>query len=140
MADSQPTLNSLAAKITELSETFTRYLKDNNIQQPTFAADSPTSYSSLSPEIFVTRQLLADALSDLWYLSQGPSESIYNYVHSVRILVLSSNHLQTPLILTCIVHTRCCSTQYLEPFRLLVCRPPRRYRLVPRNCQARFSS
>ncbi|KAI1661581.1 S-adenosyl-L-methionine-dependent methyltransferase [Daldinia decipiens] len=82
MADSQPTLNSLAAKITELSETFTRYLKDNNIQQPTFAADSPTSYSSLSPEAFVTRQLLADALSDLWYLSQGPSESIYNYVHS----------------------------------------------------------
>ncbi|KAI0845177.1 S-adenosyl-L-methionine-dependent methyltransferase [Daldinia vernicosa] len=82
MADSQPTLNSLAAKITELSETFTRYLKDNNIQQPTFAADSPTSYSGLSPEIFVTRQLLADALSDLWYLSQGPSESIYNYVHS----------------------------------------------------------
>ncbi|KAI1804354.1 S-adenosyl-L-methionine-dependent methyltransferase [Daldinia bambusicola] len=82
MADSQPTLNSLAAKITELSETFTKYLKENNISQPTFAADSPTSYSNLSPEIFVTRQLLADALSDLWYLSQGPSESIYNYVHS----------------------------------------------------------
>ncbi|KAK6950318.1 hypothetical protein Daesc_008644 [Daldinia eschscholtzii] len=83
MADSQqPTLNSLAAKITELSETFTKYLKENNIQQPTFAADSPTSYSNLSPEIFVTRQQLADALSDLWYLSQGPSESIYNYVHS----------------------------------------------------------
>ncbi|OTB08661.1 hypothetical protein M426DRAFT_316674 [Hypoxylon sp. CI-4A] len=84
MADSQPqpTLNSLAAKITELSETFTRYLRDNNVPEPTFAADSPTSYTNLSPEIFMTRQLLTDALSDMWYLTQGPSESIFNYVHN----------------------------------------------------------
>ncbi|KAI1375063.1 sterigmatocystin 8-O-methyltransferase [Hypoxylon crocopeplum] len=82
MADSQPTLNSLAAKITELSETFTRYLKEKNVQEPTFAADSPTSYSNLSPEIFMTRQFLLDALTDMWYLTQGPSESIFNYVHT----------------------------------------------------------
>ncbi|KAI1393732.1 sterigmatocystin 8-O-methyltransferase [Hypoxylon trugodes] len=82
MADSQPTLNSLAAKITELTETFTRYLKENNVQEPTFAVDSPTSYTNLSPEIFITRHQLLDALSDMWYLTQGPSESIFNYVHN----------------------------------------------------------
>ncbi|KAI1771396.1 sterigmatocystin 8-O-methyltransferase [Hypoxylon cercidicola] len=81
MADSQPTLNSLAAKITELSETFTRYLKENNVPQPSFAADSPTSYSNLSAEIFMIRQSLLDALNDMWFLTQGPSESIFNYVH-----------------------------------------------------------
>ncbi|OTA94552.1 hypothetical protein M434DRAFT_10624 [Hypoxylon sp. CO27-5] len=82
MAEPQPTLNSLAAKITELSETFTRYLKENNVPKPTFAADSPTSYSNLSAEIFMTRQHLLDALTDMWYLTQGPSESIFNYVHN----------------------------------------------------------
>ncbi|KAI0902417.1 sterigmatocystin 8-O-methyltransferase [Annulohypoxylon nitens] len=82
MASPQPTLNELAAKITELSETFTRFLKENNVPEPTFAADSPTSYSNLSAEIFMTRQHLLDALTDMWYLTQGPSESIFNYVHN----------------------------------------------------------
>ncbi|KAF2192999.1 S-adenosyl-L-methionine-dependent methyltransferase [Zopfia rhizophila CBS 207.26] len=82
MADSQPTLNGLAAKITELSETLTRYLCENNVPAPTFAADSPTSYVNLSPEIFMTRQVLLDTLMDMWYLTQGPSESVFNYVHT----------------------------------------------------------
>ena len=83
MAGPQPTLNELAVKITELSETFTRYLKENNVPEPTFAADSPTRYSNLSAEIFMTRQHLLDALTDMWYLTQGPSESIFNYAHNV---------------------------------------------------------
>lgn len=88
MADTtpQPTLNGIAAKITELSETLTTYLKDNNVPAPTFAADSPTSYSNLSPEIFMIRQALLDQLNDMWYLTQGPSESIFNYVHCVSHL------------------------------------------------------
>ena len=84
MADSQPTLNSLAAQITELAETFTRSLKDNNIPAPTFAADSPTSYNNLSADMFLTRQKLIDAITDMWFLTQGPSESVFNYVHNVR--------------------------------------------------------
>lgn len=80
----QPTLNSLAAKIAELSQTLTQTLKDNDVAQPTFAADSPISYSKLTPDMFTLRQQLADSLNDLWYLSQGPSESIFNYVHCVR--------------------------------------------------------
>ncbi|KAF9892841.1 hypothetical protein FE257_000430 [Aspergillus nanangensis] len=82
MTVSQPTLLSLAARITELAETFTRFQQENNIPVVTFAADSPTSYSNLTADAFVTRQLLSDALSDMWYLSQGPSESIFNYVHT----------------------------------------------------------
>lgn len=83
MTDAQPTLASLAAKITDLSETLTRYLQEKNIPAPTFAADSPTNYTGLSPEIFMTRQFLLDSLMDMWYLTQGPSESIFNYVHNV---------------------------------------------------------
>ncbi|EEP81703.1 conserved hypothetical protein [Uncinocarpus reesii 1704] len=82
MADTQPTLSDLAAKITELSETFTRHLRENDVQPPTFAANSPISYSKLTPEMFYIRQMLADALMDMWYLTQGPSESIFNYVHT----------------------------------------------------------
>lgn len=85
MAESQPTtLNGLAAKVTELTETFSRFLKDNSIPEPSFAADSPTSYTGLTAESFMLRQALFDALMDLIYLTQGPSESIFNYVHTVR--------------------------------------------------------
>lgn len=84
MADSQPTLTELAAKVTELTETFTRFLKENNVPAPTFAADSPRKYSNLTAESFMTRQALLDTLMDMWYLTQGPSESIFNYVHTVR--------------------------------------------------------
>ncbi|RYP17064.1 hypothetical protein DL766_008984 [Monosporascus sp. MC13-8B] len=83
MTDSQLTLNELAAKITELSASLTRQMTEKNIPAPTLAADSPVKYADMTADIFVTRQLLTDALNDMWYLSQGPSESIYNYVHNV---------------------------------------------------------
>ncbi|OJD27556.1 hypothetical protein ACJ73_01056 [Blastomyces percursus] len=82
MAETQPTLNGLAAKITELSETFTKLLQEKNIPEPTFASDSPTSYVGLTAESFLIRQKLLDAVNDMWYLTQGPSESIFNYVHT----------------------------------------------------------
>lgn len=84
MTETQPTLNGLAARITELSETLTKFLQEKNVPAPTFAADSPTSYVNLTPEIFMIRHWLLDALNDMWYLTQGPSESIFNYVHTVR--------------------------------------------------------
>ncbi len=85
MSDSHVTLNELAAKVSELSAALTRQLAEKNIQVPTFAADSPTKYSDLTAEMFVTRQKLADVLNDMWYLSQGPSESVFNYVHNVGL-------------------------------------------------------
>ena len=83
MADANITLNELAAKVTELSEALTRQLAEKKIPAPTFAPDSPVKYTGITEEIFVTRQKLADVLNDMWYLSQGPSESVYNYVHNV---------------------------------------------------------
>ncbi|KAH7032987.1 O-methyltransferase-domain-containing protein [Microdochium trichocladiopsis] len=80
--ESQPTLNDLAAKISELSQTFTKFMDKNKIAAPTFAADSPTSYTGLDAEAFVLKGQLLDALSDMWILAQGPSESIFNYCHS----------------------------------------------------------
>ncbi|KND91784.1 6-hydroxytryprostatin B O-methyltransferase [Tolypocladium ophioglossoides CBS 100239] len=83
MAESPPTtLNDLAAKITELTETLSRFLTDNSIPEPSFAADSPTSYTGLTAESFMVRQALFDALMDMIYLTQGPSESIFNFVHT----------------------------------------------------------
>ena len=84
MADTHVTLNELAAKVTELSAALTKQLAEKNVPVPTFAADSPLKYTGLTEEMFLTRQKLADVLNDMWYLSQGPSESVYNYVHNVR--------------------------------------------------------
>merc|ERR1712000_99727 len=80
----QPTtLNDLAAKVTELSQTFTKFLGDNGIPEPSLSADSPTSYSGLNGEMFMLRQQLIDTLNDMWIVTQGPSESIFNYCHNV---------------------------------------------------------
>ena len=78
------TLNDLAAKVTDLSQSFTKYLEEKHIPQPTLDADSPVSYTGLDGPSFILRQQLIDALNDMWILTQGPSESIFNYVHNVR--------------------------------------------------------
>jgi hypothetical protein len=75
------TLNSLADQIKELAAKMTKQLEDENMPPITLEADSPTKYSSLPGDMFMTRQLLEDALKDMWILSQGPSESVFNYVH-----------------------------------------------------------
>lgn len=79
----QPTFSELLAKVNDLSASFTKYLSGNGIPIPTFEADSPTQYDGLTSEAFVLRQQLLDHLTDLQYLVQGPSESIFNYAHNV---------------------------------------------------------
>lgn len=92
------TLNDLAAKVTDLSQNFTKYLEEKHIPQPTLAADSPVSYTGLDGPSFILRQQLIDALNDMWILTQGPSESIFNYVHNVR------KPISPQMVLTRIVH------------------------------------
>tara|TARA_R110002003_G_scaffold109_6_gene9179 strand:- start:2683 stop:3657 length:975 start_codon:yes stop_codon:yes gene_type:complete len=75
------TLNSLADQIKELAAKMTKELEANKVPPVTLEADSPIKYSSLPGDLFMTRQLLEDALKDMWILSQGPSESVFNYVH-----------------------------------------------------------
>jgi hypothetical protein len=75
------TLNSLAAQISELAARMTKQLETDNVLPVTLEADSPINYERLSGDLFMTRQLLEDALKDMWILSQGPSSSVFNYVH-----------------------------------------------------------
>lgn len=88
VAQSPVTLNDLPAKVTELTQTFTNYLEDSNIPAPTLAADIPTGYEGLTSESFLLRQQLLDALNGIWILTQGPSESIFNYAHNVSHCLL----------------------------------------------------
>lgn len=75
------TLNSLADQIKELAAKMTKQLEAEKIPPITLEADSPIKYERLPGDLFFTRQLLEDALKDMWILSQGPSESVFNYVH-----------------------------------------------------------
>ncbi|KAH8725807.1 O-methyltransferase-domain-containing protein [Phaeosphaeriaceae sp. PMI808] len=75
------TLNSLADQIKELAAKMTKELEAEKVQPVTLEADSPIKYERLPGDLFMTRQLLEDALKDMWILSQGPSESVFNYVH-----------------------------------------------------------
>ncbi|KAM0818385.1 putative O-methyltransferase domain-containing protein [Seiridium cardinale] len=78
----QPTLTSLSAKIAELSGTLAKFHEEQKVRPVSFAADSPSRYEDLTPEMFMVRQNLLDALTDMSYLAQGPSDSIFNYVHT----------------------------------------------------------
>ncbi|KAI0401078.1 sterigmatocystin 8-O-methyltransferase [Xylaria palmicola] len=80
MAESQ--LRGLAAEITKLADTFASSLQENNMPEASFGIDSPMSHKGITTDMFMTRQSLCDKLMDMWYLVQGPSESIYNYVHN----------------------------------------------------------
>ncbi|KAJ8105138.1 hypothetical protein ONZ43_g7547 [Nemania bipapillata] len=80
MAESQ--LRALAAEINKLADSFASSLQENNMPEASFAADSPMNHKGLTADMFLTRQTLCDKLMDMWYLVQGPSESIYNYVHN----------------------------------------------------------
>ncbi|KAH7313595.1 S-adenosyl-L-methionine-dependent methyltransferase [Stachybotrys elegans] len=82
MSQSPQTLVDLAAKVTELSQSLTKLISDNGMKAPTLEADSVTSYEGMTAEIFLMRQQLVDVLNDMNILAQGPSESIFNYVHN----------------------------------------------------------
>ncbi|KAK3215427.1 hypothetical protein GRF29_19g3282406 [Pseudopithomyces chartarum] len=81
-ANLRPTLSELGARVKELSETLERLLKESEVEAPTLAADSPVNISKFTPEIFTTKQHLQDAMNDLSIISQGPSESVFNYAHN----------------------------------------------------------
>ena len=78
-----PTLSELGTRVKELSETLERLLKENDVDAPTLEANGPVNISKYTPEIFTTKQLLQDAMNDLSIISQGPSESVFNYAHNV---------------------------------------------------------
>lgn len=87
-------INGLAAQISELAGGFTKSLAEASVAEPNFTAASPTSYENLTGDMFLRRQELLDKITDLWYLVQGPSESIFNYVHTVS----AAKYKTTPVL------------------------------------------
>lgn len=77
------TLLSVAARITEYAQQLTKELEAGNVPPVTLEADSPIKYEALPGNAFFVRQQLEDALKDMYILSQGPSESTFNYCHTV---------------------------------------------------------
>lgn len=91
-SDLRPTLSELGARVKELSETLERLLKESDVKAPTLAPDSPINISKFTPEIFTTKQKLQDAINDLSIISQGPSESVFNFVHNVSYWYTRGRH------------------------------------------------
>lgn len=83
LAHTPESLNSLAAKITELAARMTKQLEADKVPAVTLEADSPIKYERLPEGFFMARQEMEDALKDMYVLSQGPSESVFNWVHTV---------------------------------------------------------
>ncbi|KAK6855190.1 hypothetical protein PG995_008722 [Apiospora arundinis] len=108
MANSEePTLESLATSISELAGALSKQMKDNKVPPVSFAADSPTSYSNLTGEMFMIRQKLLDSLNDMWWLAQGPSESIFNYCHSVGLIATLAAARKSLLGIDMVACTNC---------------------------------
>lgn len=125
------TLNDLAAKVTDLAAQFTTFLADSKIPAPNFSASSPTSYTGLTSESFLLRQKLLDALNDMWILTQGPSESIFNYCHNVSLLVRGNERRQ--MLTPSPGLPRPGVAEHPQPLRLLGRRAPGRLRVVRRH-------
>ncbi|XWW92173.1 hypothetical protein V2A60_000096 [Cordyceps javanica] len=88
---SDESISSLAAQVSSLAGSFTKSLADVNIAEPNFSSQSPTSYDGLTAELFLQRQGLLDKIMDMWYLFQGPSERIFNYVHTCMPDIMALN-------------------------------------------------
>ncbi|RYO88275.1 hypothetical protein DL766_003713 [Monosporascus sp. MC13-8B] len=83
MSGRSHSLDSLAAEITKLSGMLTGYMRANDIPAPSFEVDSPAGYGDLPPEIFTARQLLLDALMDMWFLTWGPAAGVFAFSHTL---------------------------------------------------------
>ncbi|RYP17555.1 hypothetical protein DL765_004444 [Monosporascus sp. GIB2] len=83
MSGQSPSLDSLAAEITKLSGMLTGYMRANDLPVPSFEVDSPAGYGALPPDIFGARQLLLDALMDMWFLTWGPAAGVFAFPHTL---------------------------------------------------------
>lgn len=76
MLESEPTLNGLAATITEAAKAITCYLEANGLPTPSFAEDSPPGYPRV-PDVAIPRLNLINALFELQHLILGPFDDIF---------------------------------------------------------------
>lgn len=72
MAQTQATLENLAATVVELSKSISSSLKSQGLEAPSFAADSPNYPPNL--EVQGPRMMLIETLSNMLYLAMGPTD------------------------------------------------------------------
>lgn len=77
------TLESLAAAISQLTETLTSGLRAANFPEPSFAADAPPQLPP-SPAIQGPRLQLVEALMNMLHLAVGPTEYFLQLGFGVR--------------------------------------------------------
>ncbi|OAA66910.1 O-methyltransferase, family 2 [Niveomyces insectorum RCEF 264] len=73
MAQPQPTLQSLAQKITEATNALASYLAANDLPAPSFDENGPEDHPK-APEFQIVRGQLLDAMTDLHHLVSGPTD------------------------------------------------------------------
>jgi hypothetical protein len=71
MAESGPTLNGLAAAITQAASAISSYIEEHKLPAPSFAENGPEKYPR-APEVQFARLQLLDAATDLLHLAMGP--------------------------------------------------------------------
>jgi hypothetical protein len=89
MAESGPTLNGLAAAITQAASTISSYVDKHNLSAPSFAEDGPESYP-LAPEVQSARLELWGAATDLLHLALGPQA--YSLMYPIFVSEFSARY------------------------------------------------
>jgi hypothetical protein len=71
-----PTLDGLAAEISQLTGAITSHLRANSLPEPSFLADSPADRYDLPPPLAGARMVLLGKVLDLYHLTMGPREQV----------------------------------------------------------------
>ena len=79
---SQTTLEGLAAKITESTNTILSHLRAEGHPEPSFSADGPSDYPNV-PAVQGPRMALIDAALDMLRMAMGPKD--YIFLESVTV-------------------------------------------------------
>lgn len=82
MAYVHETLDSLAAKVAQLTWAITSYLNSEGLPQPSFAPDGPDHYPA-APELTGPRMMLIQSLTDMLHLVRGGRDFIFTQSMSV---------------------------------------------------------
>jgi hypothetical protein len=94
-------LVALAKEIESNTTKLDEYFTKNNLPPPSFEEDTPLMYQ-FPPEIAAAQEALSAAIDELWWLNQGPMQTIV--AKSVCPLMKSSLYLDRVLtMLVCYV-------------------------------------
>jgi hypothetical protein len=77
MTSSAPTLNDIAFQISGLTYNISKFIEENKLPAPSFAADGPPRFpTSAPPEIQAARQQLLELTLNLHNLILGPEDRV----------------------------------------------------------------